>query len=92
MNNTNSPRRTRRNDGYASKILFWEQELKNHQSDVSRYPLSRIEESLAYFKERRAAFLRSQESVNEGKRLFEQLCDERKAQGQEATENDPPRF
>lgn len=64
MPNYNSPRprRANRNDGYLSKILFWQQELDAYTlTGCSRYPLSRIEDSLAYFKERRAAYLRSLE-------------------------------
>ena len=87
MPNYNSPRparKNRRNDGYLSKILFWEQELTAYTlTGRSRYSLERIEDSLAYFKDRRAAWLQSQDRVAEGKRLFEQMSDARRAQGDE---------
>lgn len=83
-NSPRSPRNNRRNDGYLSKILFWEQELTVYTlTGRSRYSLERIEESLVYFKGRRAAWLQSQDRLAEGKRLFEELSDARRAQGDE---------
>lgn len=53
------------NDGYLNKILFWQQELDAHTFGRSKYPLSRIEESLAYFKGRHASWQNSQRMIAE---------------------------
>lgn len=56
--------RRRANDGYQSKVEFWEDQLALAKQakefalvDHARYTIERCEESLAYFKGKRAAYL-----------------------------------
>ncbi len=51
-------RRRRANDGYQSKVEFWTEQLAlAKEGGQTRYTLERCEESLAYFKGKRAAYL-----------------------------------
>jgi hypothetical protein len=57
-------KRERKNDGYLGKVEFWTEQLALAKEaeqlgleDHSRYPIERCEESLAYFKGKRADYL-----------------------------------
>lgn len=50
-------RNRRNNDGYQGKVAFWTEQLTLAQNGEGRYPIERCEESLAYFKGKRAAYL-----------------------------------
>ena len=50
-------RNKRNNDGYQGKVAFWTEQLALAQNGEGRYPIERCEESLAYFKGKRAAYL-----------------------------------
>ncbi len=58
--------RRRANDGYQSKVEFWTEQLAlAKEGGDTRYTLERCEESLAYFKAKRAAYLSEQEGEQE---------------------------
>ena len=58
--------RRRANDGYQSKVEFWTEQLAlAKEGGQTRYPIERCEESLAYFKGKRAAYLSEQEGEQE---------------------------
>mgnify|MGYP003136331682 CR=1 FL=1 len=58
--------RRRANDGYQSKVEFWTEQLAlAKEGGQTRYTRERCEESLAYFKGKRAAYLSEQESAEE---------------------------
>lgn len=50
-------KRQRKNDGYAAKVEFWTEQLNLARNGEGRYPIERCEESLTYFKGKRAAYL-----------------------------------
>jgi hypothetical protein len=50
-------RRRRANDGYQSKVETWTKHLNDALKGEGRYSVERCEESLAYFKGKRAAYL-----------------------------------
>jgi len=50
-------RNRRNNDGYQGKVAFWTEQLALAQNGEGRYSIERCEESLAYFKGKRAAYL-----------------------------------
>lgn len=47
----------RNNDGYQAKVEFWTEQLNLAVNGEGRYPIERCEESLTYFKGKRAAYL-----------------------------------
>ena len=50
-------RNRRNNDGYQGKVAFWTEQLALAQNGEGRYSIERCEESLAYFKGKRADYL-----------------------------------
>jgi len=51
-------KRQRKNDGYQAKVEFWTEQLAlAKEGGQTRYPIERCEESLAYFKGKRADYL-----------------------------------
>lgn len=50
-------KRQRKNDGYQAKVEFWTEQLNLARNGEGRYPIERCEESLTYFKGKRAAHL-----------------------------------
>lgn len=50
-------KRQRKNDGYQAKVEFWTEQLNLARNGEGRYPIERCEESLAYFKGKRAAHM-----------------------------------
>jgi hypothetical protein len=51
-------KRQRKNDGYQAKVEFWTEQLNlAKEGGQTRYPIERCEESLTYFKGKRAAYL-----------------------------------
>ena len=50
-------KREKKIDGYQGKVDFWEDQLALAKEGEGRYPLERCEESLAYFKGKRADYI-----------------------------------
>jgi len=50
-------KRQRKNDGYQAKVEFWTEQLNLARNGEGRYPIERCEESLTYFKGKRADYL-----------------------------------
>ena len=50
-------KREKKIDGYQGKVDFWEDQLALAKEGEGRYPIERCEESLAYFKDKRADYV-----------------------------------
>ena len=50
-------KRQRKNDGYQAKVELWTKQLNLARNGEGRYSIERCEESLAYFKGKRAAYI-----------------------------------
>jgi len=50
-------KRERKIDGYQAKVEFWTEQLNLARNGEGRYPIERCEESLTYFKGKRAAYI-----------------------------------
>jgi hypothetical protein len=50
-------KREKKIDGYQGKVDFWEDQLSLAKEGEGRYPIERCEESLAYFKGKRADYI-----------------------------------